>query len=83
MSEPDHSDVSREPNRSHWPAWLAIGILVLYPLSTGPAAMLYQHHLLPESVLQILYAPIIYVCDHNATINDALEWYVEKIWHVQ
>jgi hypothetical protein len=77
---------AQPPTRGSAARW-AGGIvlaLVLYVLSTGPAARLVQTGHVSILTTRKVYAPILWVRDHTkigqSYLRPALEWYCRKIW---
>lgn len=66
-----------------WPRWVwyvIVPLMVLgYPLSVGPAAVLYDGRLPPSmmTVAEIAYLPLIQVCELFPPLYDALQRYVQ------
>jgi hypothetical protein len=55
-----------------------LALPVLYVLSIGPAAAIYQNRAAPEAV-EGFYAPLQWVADSSEAARQALMWYVE-LW---
>ena len=74
-------DVEVDASLSRWLilSWL---FAVLYILSTGPAAKLYQCGVLPEPVMAV-YAPVDFVYQRCPPVARLLDWYVERVWHAK
>jgi hypothetical protein len=54
-------------------------MLLVYPLSIGPAAGLVERNEPPEPVLAVLtafYKPIAVLCEHNEPAQQFFEWYI-------
>jgi hypothetical protein len=48
----------KKPGMAFWATVVVVVVLVLYPLSLGPAARLAQEGLLDEEALSIIYSPL-------------------------
>ncbi len=73
------------PNhRISFSGWLTFlgAFTVLYILSTGPAAKLYQRHVIPEAAFSI-YAPVDFLYQRSSPAKRALDWYVQDVWQVK
>jgi hypothetical protein len=81
---------SNEKQARGWrrvPWWGLVGVLLFYVLSLGPAlviaAWLDGRRTFGGSgeravdVVEIIYGPVIWVCDSSPLISDALDWYLE------
>ena len=65
--------------------WLFRGIvlvLLVYPLSSGPAAKLDSKGLLPSGVYPTVYRPLIRFAS-LAGLTRALDWYIWDLWNVR
>ena len=62
--------------------WLLLAVLVLYPLSTGPAAWLAIKQPSTAQALKTFYAPIGVACSHSHALEQALVWYLTVVWRV-
>ena len=81
MNEPPDAPQSDSRSHSKIVIWMVISLLVVYPLSVGPAtrlAMIYQ--LAPDAGLKTFYAPLNFVAAHFKPANRLLEWYVGDCW---
>ena len=78
-SDEDQPAPDTEPDHS---ASLSRLFAVLYILSTGPAAKLYQCGVLPEPVMAV-YAPVDFVYQRCPPVARLLDWYVERVWHAK
>jgi hypothetical protein len=65
--------------RSRFLIWIAIVLLVIYPLSLGPAVLL-LHRTSPESI-QVIYAPLGYLHQHVPIARVMLDGYL-RLWGV-
>ena len=73
----------REGSPSIWPQAALVALfllLVIYPLSTGPALKLAEHKVIPFGVLAI-YEPLTPLCDHYPPVRNFFTWYVQEVWH--
>jgi hypothetical protein len=74
----------KKPGVAFWATVVAVVVLVVYPLGIGPIEWLFRHHLLGESVRQVLlivYLPIIWAHEHGpGVIRRVLDWYM-GFWH--
>lgn len=80
---------SSDARRSRLPGfgylfWLFILVLVIYPLSVGPVAKVVDvvDNSTLESVCEVLYAPLAYLCDKVPWVDDFYEWYL-PLWGVR
>ncbi len=72
--------MERERKR-RWP-WIALGLLVLYPLSIGPAARLVlsrPSHPIAIGLTVAFYTPLILVCESTKPTKAWLQRYV-RLW---
>ncbi len=73
-------------SRSHrgfrWAFWFLALVLVLYPLSSGPAAKLDSVGVLPPRIYPIVYGPLIRVAS-AAGLTRILDWYIWDLWNVR
>jgi hypothetical protein len=73
-----------ESSRRHetpFAVWLAVLLLVLYPLSTGPAVRLAEHDIVSMDILEHLYAPLIWLAENCPPVADFFEWYLVDVWN--
>jgi hypothetical protein len=74
-----------EDERGGGPAVLAVAgllLLILYPLSLGPAVWLDRRYDLPnfiEDPLEAMYAPLEWLADVCEPIDDGFDWYID-LW---
>jgi hypothetical protein len=65
---------------SRSPIFVAVVVVVLVPIaylaSVGPAARLYHDGYLNQQLVTWLYAPIIYLEQHNETCQRLIAWWV-------
>jgi hypothetical protein len=83
-AETNSPDVDRQSPHSHvfWFTWVFTILVLLYPLSTGPAALLCDHDLLPIAPTFRFYRPLEYLADHSPLVERFFEWYL-KVWGVE
>ncbi len=65
--------------------WLFRGlviVLLVYPLSSGPAAKLDSMGLLPLKIYPTVYRPLIYFAS-AAGLSRLLDWYIWDLWNVR
>ena len=60
--------------------WLTIFLLLIYPLSTGPAVKLAEHEVVSMDALEYVYAPLIWLAEHCDPVADFFEWYLSDVW---
>ena len=65
-----------------WFFWIPLLILILYPLSIGPAAKLDSKGLLPLAIYPKLYQPVISLAG-GVGLQRALDWYIWDLWNVR
>ncbi|HEV8066874.1 MAG TPA: hypothetical protein VGP76_03990 [Planctomycetaceae bacterium] len=72
----DESKKRRMWSRS-W-IWWAVVLLVLYPLSAGPALLLCTKAKSDFALVSfgIAYTPLIEACDESPPLKSAMRWYV-------
>jgi hypothetical protein len=75
---------TRTAERHGIPVWLwaVLVLLLLYPLSIGPAAKFLDDRpgTRTEKVLDVVYAPLGYVCEHFSPAGKLFQWYVVELW---
>ena len=57
---------------------LLFGMLAAYPLSSGPAAALYNRGVIPQQFLAV-YRPLGILCDHSRLAERFFRWYFEAV----
>ncbi len=58
-------------------AWMAMALIVLYPLSIGPVTWFVSHgHSGLLQAWDTAYAPLFWVCNHSETLSSLLGWYM-------
>lgn len=62
-----------------WVPWALFILLVAYPLSLGPVAVLHDKNMVPDGV-GVIYKPLEYLYHHSPPVKRALDWYVEDLW---
>lgn len=79
MSQPE---ASNDPRRSGFGTlgWIVVVLLVVYPLSTGPAVKLAEHDMVSDTTLEIVYAPLIWLTEHCPPVKDFFDWYLSDVW---
>jgi hypothetical protein len=73
------SDEPKKRSLMRWLLWRALFILVLYPLSSGPAAWLMEHSGAGPAgaiVYMTVYRPIFALGSLSDTANEAFEGYI-------
>ncbi len=70
----------RCPIRRQAALLVAFLLLVIYPLSLGPALKLAERRIIPFRVLAI-YEPLTPLCDHCPPARHFFDWYVQDVWH--
>ncbi len=72
---------SAEPRRGggNWFLWALI-FFVAYVLSIGPVTKLTDNGLLPRAAVELIYAPINFLCNHFPPIARFFYWYLYKLW---
>jgi hypothetical protein len=71
--------MSDEPKKRkrHWIWWTVAALLVLYPLSIGPATWFVANG--RSGLLETwdtAYAPLLWACNHSDTLSGLLGWYM-------
>ncbi|MBC7852750.1 MAG: hypothetical protein IAF94_04875 [Pirellulaceae bacterium] len=56
-------------------ACLLVLLPVLYVLSAGPATWLYYHGYLSGKAIEVLFAPLVWACDHCNPLYEFVGWY--------
>jgi hypothetical protein len=73
----------RERGSPGWLVWGLLFVVVVYPLSIGPAAMLHSRFRLARPVIEAIYAPVVFLIEHSKPAEKFFSWYVEKVWRVK
>jgi hypothetical protein len=76
--EPPVSAETRRPGFA-WALWLAFFLLVVYPLSPGPAVTLFGKGLLPIEAMQV-YRPLEILVNTSPSVARFYRWYLKDIW---
>jgi hypothetical protein len=64
----------------YWALWALFFVLVLYPLSIGPAARIHEKYPAARPVIEIIYLPLTTLIDHSQPTANLSMWYVMKVW---
>jgi hypothetical protein len=75
----DPPSTARDSTRV-WVAWACFIVFILYPLSIGPAARLYEKGI-ARSEIEALYTPLGTLAEHSDVAQEILEWYLLDVWH--
>ena len=78
--EPSSESTRSGPSWTWWVLWLCFFLFVVYPLSTGPLFVLFQHTGADQSLLTTIYAPFVFLSDNFEPVADFFAWYVGDIW---
>jgi len=72
---------THKPTSALWITLALVVMLVVYPLSFGPACWLMVNHLPPVAVTILLvpYMPLMLVAETNEPMHELLQWYVD-LW---
>jgi hypothetical protein len=78
----DRQDSSDEARRGGFGTftWLLVLLLVLYPLSTGPALKLAEHDVISLDALEYVYAPLGWLAQHSPPVQAFFDWYLGDVW---
>jgi hypothetical protein len=87
MNEP--ADTDQEPREvcapgrglswSSW--WWGPGVFVLvYLLSVGPAVKLHKTCPRLRPGIEIVYSPLVMLCESSKPAMQAMRWYLEHVW---
>jgi hypothetical protein len=76
--------MSGEPNKRSrgWIGWALLAVLVLYPLSVGPAFWFAYHSRDPDVSFHAFakaYKPIGWLRERSTTVKTMVDWYTE-LW---
>lgn len=63
-----------------WILWTGFFVLVVYPLSLGPAARLHQSSPATRPAIEAFYAPLTMLIKTSPACRAAAEWYVVRVW---
>jgi hypothetical protein len=58
-------------------ALVVVGLLVLYPLSYGPASWLAVHGYIANDKAAVFYRPMHWACERSEIFGHVLLWYVD------
>ena len=58
----------------------AVGAVIVYFLSSGPAVWLASRDMLDIEHLETIYAPIVWAVHHSETCEKVVEFWVELWW---
>jgi hypothetical protein len=70
-------------SRGLWPLWLCFFLLVVYPLSVGPAAWLHKRQPAARPAIEGFYKPMTLLMDYCPPVRDFFVWYVTTVWRVK
>jgi hypothetical protein len=76
------SDEPKDPKSRAWIWWCTIVLLLLYPLSIGPADLALERSGFDrrlQTVRWIVYLPITYLCQKSQTVRDVTYRYA-RLW---
>ncbi len=76
------SEMPREHRSLRWLFRVLVLLLLIYPLSSGPAAKLDSKGLLPARVYPTVYTPLINLAS-AAGLTRVLDWYIWDLWNVR
>ncbi len=76
-----------EPERARhslrWLGWVFAIIFIVYPLSTGPALLLYNSGIVPQAPLReiwiVVYSPLDVLLTANPEVKRGYQWYLH-LW---
>jgi hypothetical protein len=63
--------------------WLLAGfvlLLVIYPLSIGPAARIHQKYPAAAPAIEAIYTPVTVLADHSPRLQIFVLWYITNVW---
>ena len=63
--------------------WIALLLLVLYPLSIGPAAWVSYRYPSTGRVTGVLYRPLLFAAEEVPALDYFLVWYLYTVWHIE
>lgn len=74
----------KQPGRGFWATVALTAVLVVYPLSIGPAYWFLNHYKTPDGLqtaYRLFYWPIIWLhANGPPKIQELLGWYVFSLW---
>jgi hypothetical protein len=62
--------------------WFICSLLILYPLSFGPALWVIQKFPGMKPHSKVFYSPLTGVCAKSDTLDRLLDWYVFDVWRI-
>ena len=71
-------------HKLHWgpiAVGIAILVVVVYPLSYGPAAWLSTHGYVPDFLVDIPYSPLWWLSEKLEWFGEIVEWYL-GLWRI-
>src|SRR5215469_14833965 len=77
----DSSDSRRASGLGVW-FFCAVGILLLYILSIGPAVKLAKKSSISFGTITTVYSPVLRLCEAYRPAGRCLDWYLDKVSHV-
>jgi hypothetical protein len=57
-------------------------LLLLYPLSTGPAVKLSEKGVISKKAVVFCYTPLDFLRRRSHVVKRFFEWYLEDVWKV-
>src|ERR1043166_2400597 len=85
FTKPEGPEEQVRPDRGGsalWFVWALLLLLVIYPLSIGPAAWAIVKIPASAPPLRVVYRPIAYFTSHYPRCETALRWYLNKVWQL-
>ncbi len=82
-SQPGTQEPQTTSARGGSTLWLIMAVfllLVIYPLSIGPAAIIHQKHPAARPAIEVVYKPVTALVDHSPRAQTLLLWYMQKVW---
>jgi hypothetical protein len=77
---PEPGTDSAHGGSSLWFVWAFFLLVVIYPLSIGPAAKIHRKHPAARPAIETAYKPVTTLMEHSTHVRDFFVWYAEKIW---
>lgn len=59
--------------------WLSVLVFIVYPLSIGPAVVLYEKHPSMDAIFEVLYAPLVALTENCPPLEEFFDGYV-RFW---
>jgi hypothetical protein len=82
--KPDASEEPSSRGSGGFFVWVfLLVLLILYPLSVGPVVRLAFRIPKLETAVQIVYAPIGFICEHCIPVDKFFDWYLFDLWRVR